>query len=237
MSLGDAWEQHADEWITWARTSRHDGFESGTWPELRALLPPAEGLVVEIGCGEGRVARALMAIGHRVIGIELSPTLAHAAHHTDPPVTVVRADGAAVPLADGIARLVVACMSLQDIDDMSTTVAEAARILQTGGQLCAAIVHQFASSEDPATLDKEVRVVSEPYLRERRYEDRVERDGIAMTFVSQHRPLSAYLNAFADAGFNRRDCNDGIAPRGSAETRSVIVCFGVPSNARRALFR
>ena len=187
--MGDAWEQHADEWITWARESRYDGFESGTWPELRAVLPPPDGLVVEIGCGEGRVARALMRLGHRVIGIELSPRLASAAHLSNPPVHVVRADGAAVPLAGEVARLVVACMSLQDIDDLTTTVAEAARVLQTGGQFCMAIVHPFASAEDQSPMDKDVRIVSQPYLRERRYENRIAVDGIGMTFVSQHLSL------------------------------------------------
>jgi hypothetical protein len=34
--------------------------------------------------------------------------------------------------------------------------------------------------------------VSEAYLGQRRYTDRVERDGLAMTFTSMHRPLSVY---------------------------------------------
>jgi hypothetical protein len=46
----------------------------------------------------------------------------------------------------------------------------------------------------------DVAQFSEPYLRERRYEDHVEREGWSMTFVSQHRPLSTYITAFADAG-------------------------------------
>ena len=38
VSLSGAWEDHADEWIAWARTSSYDGFWEGTWPALRA--PP-----------------------------------------------------------------------------------------------------------------------------------------------------------------------------------------------------
>ena len=37
--------------------------------------------------------------------------------------------------------------------------------------------------------------MSEPYLEQRRYTDSVERDGLAMTFTSMHRPLSAYTSA------------------------------------------
>jgi SAM-dependent methyltransferase len=200
VSLGEAWERHADDWIAWARTSPHDHFADATWPQLHRLLPEPDGLTVEIGCGEGRVGRELLSLGHRVIGFELSPTLARAARHAEPPLSVVRADAAALPVADGAASLVVACMSLQDIDDLSSAVHEAARVLRPGGQFCIAIVHPFASAEDRATWDTTVAQFSEPYLRERRYEDHVTRDGSSMTFVSQHRPLSTYITAFADAG-------------------------------------
>ena len=74
-------------------------------------------------------------------------------------------------------------------------------MLRGGGQFCIAIVHPFSSAEDRATWDSDVAMFSEPYLRERRYEDHVERDGLSMTFVSQHRPLGAYLTLFAHAGF------------------------------------
>lgn len=201
MTLGDAWEEHADEWIAWARTSSHDGFAAGTWPELQAVLPPARGVTIEIGCGEGRVGRELLRLGHRVVGIEQSPTLARAARQAEPPIPVLRADAAALPVADGVASLVVACMSLLDIDDLDMAVKEAARVLQPRGQLCMAIVHPFASAEDRASWGTDVPMLTEPYLRERRYEDHIERDGLSMTFVSQHRPFSAYVNALADAGF------------------------------------
>ena len=200
MTLGDAWEQHADNWIAWARSSPHDGFAGGTWPALRAVLPSPDGLAVEIGCGEGRVGRELLRLGHRVIGVEQSPTLARAARQAEPPLTVVRADAAALPLADGVASLVVACMSLHDIDDLSAAVAEAARVLRSGGQFCIAIVHPFASAEDRKTWGTDIAQFSERYLQEHRYEDHIERDGWSMTFVSQHRPLSTYVSVFAAAG-------------------------------------
>ena len=199
--MGDAWEQHADSWISWARTSPHDGFAAGTWPQLRALVPFPTGLAVEIGSGEGRVGRELLRLGPQVIGVERSATLVQAARQAEPPLNVVHADAAAVPIANGVASLVVACMSLQDIDDLASAVREAARILHIGGQFCVAIVHPFSSAEDRASWDSDVAMFSEPYLEERRVEDHVERDGQSMTFVSQHRPLGMYIAAFADAGF------------------------------------
>jgi SAM-dependent methyltransferase len=201
VTLGEAWETHADDWIRWARTSEHDGFWDGTWPELEAVLPPpSDGLVVEVGCGEGRVGRKLLEQGRQVIGIELSATLSRAARTGDPPLSVVQADAAQLPIADAAATSVVACMSLLDVDELTGTVAEAARILRPGGRLCVAIVHPFASAQDPDSLHTHQPTFSLPYLEERGYEDRMERDGLAMTFVSVHRPLSAYVTAGAAAG-------------------------------------
>jgi SAM-dependent methyltransferase len=200
VTLGDAWERHANEWIVWARTESHDGFRDGTWPALRALLGPPGELVVEIGCGEGRVGRALLALGHTVVGVEQSATLARAARDARPPLGVVRGDASRLPVADDIAGTVVACMSLHDVDDLHATITEAARVLRNGGRLCIAMVHPFASAQDGG-IRTHTPVISEPYLSERRYVDRAARDGLEMTFVSMHRPLGAYLSACFDAGF------------------------------------
>jgi hypothetical protein len=58
-----------------------------------------------------------------------------------------------------------------------------------------AVVHPFASAQDVSGLHTDDFQVSEPYLGQRRYSDSVERDGLAMTFTSVHRPLSAYTSA------------------------------------------
>jgi SAM-dependent methyltransferase len=199
VTLGDAWEQHAQDWIAWARTEEHDGFWGGTWPALHATLGPPGELVIEIGCGEGRAGRALLALGHRVVGVEQSPTLASAARTADPPLDVLRGDANRLPFPDASAGTVVACMSLQDVDDLPGAISEAARVLRRGGRLCVAIVHPFASAQ-VGGKGTHTPVITEPYLSERRYVDRAERDGLAMTFVSMHRPLGAYLSACFDAG-------------------------------------
>jgi SAM-dependent methyltransferase len=180
VSLASAWEDHADEWIEWARTSAHDGFSTGTWPALLAMLPePGAGPVIDVGCGEGRAARELAGLGYRrIIGVERSPTLA-----------------AAAAVADDSADLVLACMSLLDMDDFDGAVAEIGRVLRPGGRLCMAVVHPFASAQDASTLHSGVFRVSAPYLEQRRYTDRVDRDGLAMTFTSMHRPFGVYTAA------------------------------------------
>ena len=197
MSLAAAWEDHADEWIQWARTSAHDGFWTGTWPALRAMLPgPDAGPVIDVGCGEGRAARELAKLGyHRIIGVERSSTLAAAAAAASPGAPILIGDAAALPVAGASAGLVLACMSLLDVDDFTGAVSEIGRVLRPGGTLCLAVVHPFASAQDVSGMHTGAFRVSDPYLDQRRYIDSIERDGLAMTFTSMHRPLSAYTSA------------------------------------------
>jgi SAM-dependent methyltransferase len=108
---------------------------------------------------------------------------------------VVLADAAALPFGDRSTDLVVACMSLLDVDDFPGTVREISRILRLGGHLCVAVVHPFISAQDEQTMHSASFTFSRPYLQPRRYVDRIERDGLGMTFTSMHRPLSDYTSA------------------------------------------
>jgi len=200
VSLADAWEHHAMDWIAWARAPDHDAFWDGTWPALREILPGSAGLTLDLGCGEGRAGRQLLAMGGRVLGIERSATLALAAATGSPALPVAQADAARLPLADGCIGLAVASMSLLDMDDFEGAIAETSRVLRPGGVFCFAIVHPFDSACESAAASAGPFVVSQPYLTSRRYDDRFERDGLGITLASMHRPLSAYTAALFRAG-------------------------------------
>jgi SAM-dependent methyltransferase len=216
MDLASTWEQHAVSWIGWARAPGHDGFWEGTWPALRDIVPTPGGLVLDVACGEGRVGRELIRLGHTVIGVDRSKTMARAGGTGDGALPVACADAAALPLPDRSVATVVACMCLQDVDDLPGSVREMARVLRPGGCVCIALVHPIANcSPDPSTPMDDQYLVSRPYLLPRRMEIRIERGGLAMTFVSMHRPLSAYVGAMADAGLavtDLREHGDGVVP-------------------------
>jgi len=201
MSLRDAWEAEARNWVAWARAPGHDSYWRFHRDRFLELLPAPSGLTLDLGCGEGRFPRDLKARGYEVIGVDASKTLIEHARLADPDGDYRVADAAELPLADASVQLVTALLSLHDMDDMQGAVKEAARVLVPGGRLCASVVHpmnsggHFASSAPDAPFE-----MAEPYLEERRYTDAVERDGLPMTFTSLHRPMEAYFAAIESAG-------------------------------------
>jgi SAM-dependent methyltransferase len=193
-TLRDAWEEAAKEWIVWARSEELDhAFWRLNLPSLLELLPPPGKLTVDVGCGEGRVARVLRERGHTVVGVESSPALVEAAREADPSFDVHLAGAERMPLADRAADLAVASMVFQSLDDPAAVVREIARILGPDGKLCATFVHPLATLDDLPPGASYFEVV--------RFADRLEREGGGMTFHDVHRPLGEYMRLFEDAGF------------------------------------
>ncbi|MEV0706326.1 class I SAM-dependent methyltransferase [Nocardia aurea] len=98
---------------------------------LGALLPQ-QGVVLDLAVGTGIVAERLDALGHRVIGIDLSTgMLRHAARRL--PGRVARADATALPLPNDSVAAVTAVWLLHLLDDAEPVLAEVARVLRPGG--------------------------------------------------------------------------------------------------------
>jgi SAM-dependent methyltransferase len=196
--MRDAWETNAGLWTEWARRPGHDSYWRFHRDAFFALVPAPGALTLDVGSGEGRVARDLAALGHRVVAIEPSPTLARDALGAGGGLTgVVRADGTALPFAGGAADLVIAFMALHDMDQMAAAVADIGRVLRPGGRLCAAVVHPINSA---GTFRDDEFVLRESYFQERAYQDDVEQDGLRMRFAARHRPLEAFFAAMELAG-------------------------------------
>lgn len=201
--LRDNWDAHAKEWIDWVRDpARQDTYWRFHRDRFLSLVPEAgRRLTLDIGCGEGRVARDLRQRGHRVLGIDCSFTMCQAAadYFEDPsPVTV--GDAARLPLADASADCAVAFMSLQDIDDMPGAVQEIARVLADGQKLALAIVHPMYSASGKNPDDN--FVIKRPYFTPDLCVSVDTRDSRTMTFYREHRPLQDYIDAVLGAGFS-----------------------------------
>lgn len=113
--------------------------ESTDLAVLESLLEPAGRDVVDVGCGEGAVVRALAERGARVTGIEISDgQLAAARAHGGGPGVAYRVGRAeALPLPDAGADAVVFMRSLHHVpaEGHGAALAEARRVLRPGGAL------------------------------------------------------------------------------------------------------
>jgi SAM-dependent methyltransferase len=200
VSGAEHWERQAERWAAWAR---HSGdaywYESG--PPFFELVPPPGHRTLELGCGEGRVARDLKARGHTVVGVDASPSLVRFAREADHESEYVVCDAAELPFKDASFDLVVAFNSLMDIDDMEGAVREASRVLEPGGRLCVCITHpmrdagRFAGSDPDAPF-----LIDGPYFGKRRFELTARRGRHEVRFFGWAYPLEDYMRAFESAG-------------------------------------
>jgi SAM-dependent methyltransferase len=204
-SLRDAWRAHADDWAAWAATPDHDVF---FWrynlPAFLAILPErTDGPTLDVGCGEGRLGRVLADLGHAVVGVDAAAPLVREAAHGRPAVASAVADAAALPIGSGTIDLAVSSMVLMDVDDLHAVLGEIARVLVAGGRLCFSILHPLSTCGDFIDDDdnESAFLVSLPYSEIRRYQETMDRDGLSMTFHSEHRPIEAYVDALAGGGF------------------------------------
>lgn len=109
-------------------------YDELAWERVEAVLPERPGLVVDAGCGVGRWAERLIAMGHSVIGIEPAPAMAQAARERDlgDRFTLVEGRMEDVEL-EAQADVVMAMGSLQYTRDPEAAVARLATWTRPGG--------------------------------------------------------------------------------------------------------
>jgi SAM-dependent methyltransferase len=158
--------------------------------------------VVDIGCGEGHVARRLVDRGASVVGVDPSRAqLANALEAGRDGVRYVQAMGERIPLRSGSVDGAVCCLVIEHVTDADALLAEAARVLSPGGRFVLIVNHPAFQGPGSGFVDDQIlnerywRVG--PYLKEQWVLERVD----AMVSLGfSHRPLSRYVNPAVDAG-------------------------------------
>src|SRR5689334_2721533 len=120
----EEWDEQADDWV--ALTLDDPFYDRLNEPAFLELLPPPGRRTLDVGCGEGRLARRLAERGHRVVGLDGSEALARDAGGHPTPIPVGVADITALPVPDAAADLVVCFMVLMDVEALERSVAELA---------------------------------------------------------------------------------------------------------------
>ena len=193
------WEHQADEWVD--LTTDDPFYDLFNEPAFLELVPEPGALTLDVGCGEGRMARELTARGHRVVGVDGSPSLARLAAEHPQPTTVATADITRLPIASAVADLVVCFMVLMDVEDLVRSVAELARVVAPGGVVCAAILHPIITSGLFVPDDPHRTFFMGEYRTPMRHVIEIGRpNGQLFPFRVSHRPIEDYSRAFEAAG-------------------------------------
>lgn len=213
----DLWESHAGWW--------QDGFTDGADPEYEEQILPmaAEHLagaarVLDVGCGEGQVARLALR-GDAEVAIGVDPTWAQVevAAERDGGARYARAAAGALPFSSSSFDAVVACLVFEHIRDVDDAIAEVGRVLVPGGRFLFFLNHPLLQTPDSGWIDDQILDPPEQYWRIGRYllEDEsveeVEKD-VFIPFI--HRPLSRYVNALAANGLTLVRMEEPAPPAG-----------------------
>lgn len=134
VSLTPDYDSDPDRWRSWqAPQDVHD-----------IVAPELSGPVLDIGCGEGRLA-SLLPAGSGWVGVDSSPAQLAA----NPYRPVVRADMRDLPFRDAAFSCVTHLWCLYHLDDPVAAIREAARVLRPGGRYFACTA---ARDNDPEIL-------------------------------------------------------------------------------------
>lgn len=214
--MTDPWEAHA-EW--WQRQ-----FTDGVDPEYtEQILPliaqhlPSSGRLLDVGCGEGQVARVAADAGLDVVGVDPALTQVVVARERAGGPSYAQGSATALGVEDESVDAVVACLVFEHIPDVDAALAEVARVLRPGGRFLFLLNHPLLQTPGSGWIDDQILDPPEqywrigPYLTEADTVEEVEQ-GVFIRFY--HRPLHRYLNTAFDAGMSLVRMEEPAPPPG-----------------------
>jgi SAM-dependent methyltransferase len=116
--------------------------------------------VLDVGFGQGRTATSLLRHGHRVIGVDASPTMVKQATARnrvacrDGRATLRHGDGITIPFPHDSADAAITAHTIYFMPDPAATMSDIARVLRPGGTLVVAC--RTSDTTTPAWMDPEV---------------------------------------------------------------------------------
>jgi SAM-dependent methyltransferase len=157
--------------------------------------------LLEVACGQGRVARELARRGATVTGLDISAALltrAWACEAEEPlGITYLHADVTESGLLDGLEFDGVVCnYGLSDIDDLDGLLANVARLLRPGGWFVFSLMHPCFpgwNSDAPSSWPPDEGYYQEGWWL-------ASNSGYRGLVGSSHRMISTYLNSLSAYG-------------------------------------
>lgn len=233
------WTAHAGWWQEEFTQGRDVEYVEQILPLIAQRLP-LRGHVLDIGAGEGQVARMAAAAGLTATAVELVDAQVRVGAERDaetPPtqrVRWVRSSALALPLAEARFDAAVMCLVLEHLVDLDLAVAEVARVLRPGGRFLLLLNHPLLATPGSGWIDD--HILEEQYWRvgdylpEAETVEEVFRD-VFVTF--HHRPLGRYVNAMADVGLVVRHLVEPPPAMGDAEHIPRLLLLDLEREGRR----
>jgi ubiquinone/menaquinone biosynthesis C-methylase UbiE len=216
-----SWDGAAEDWVAHADSSDYQNLF--LMPKMLEMIGEVDArIVLDLGCGEGSYSRDLARRGAHVTGVDGSARLIEVARERS------RAEGLNVEYICANASamdevlteafdLVMAAMSLMNVEDYAGSVRECHRVLKPGGELLMSITHPCFSAPVSEWVkgDKgEMRHYAvDRYFERTAWEDRIT-PAFRLPTIRRHRPLEDYVGAMVQAGFALREFRE---PRATAE--------------------
>lgn len=179
-----------------------DSEEAFCNPRLAEIAAASVGRrALDAGCGTGRKARTLAALGYTVVGTDLTPAMLEVARESVPGVDFREGPFEALPVEDGSIDLVTSSLAVCHVVDLVPVFAEFARVLAPGGRV-------YISDPHPMLT----------YLGGQAFF----RDELDMPFVrNQGRPIAEYVQAALAAGLVVDDLHEVPTNREVIETNPI----------------
>lgn len=212
----DAWHANAAAWQRAVRDGRIESRRLVTDQAIvDAVMSLAPRTAIDIGCGEGWLARALDARGIAVLGIDAIDALVEAARaHGGGEFRVASYDDIAAGRLDARAEVVVCNFSLLGGESVDNLLAAVPALLAPGGSLLVQTLHPLAAGV-------------EPYVDGWREGSWVGcGDGFAQAAPWYFRTLASWIDALGAAGLSLRGMKEPIHPH-TGRPASVIFWAGV----------
>jgi SAM-dependent methyltransferase len=172
--------------------------------------------VLDLACGEGRFSRMLVERGARCVGVDLIEQMARTARDRDESANQYAVgDAARIPVRDSSFDVVVSYVTMVDFPDFRSAISEIGRVLRPGGRLVVSNLGFVTANALPTSGWVRDEKGMRKYYAIDRYADEGAKwyEWAGIRIENYHRPLSAYMTAYLEAGLTLREFEEPVPTR------------------------